>query len=70
MIDQFKVQYHIHPSSDDGHRYKLVMDIWDENGNFYRTIPIGEYATFDRALEIQDFLFRAAYKKGEAWPWE
>lgn len=69
-MDKFKVEYNIHPASDDGHRYRLKMDIWDENNNFYESILIREYSNFDRAVAVQEMLFRASYTLGDAFPWE
>ncbi len=68
MTDQFRVEYGINPSSDNG-KHIIMMQIWDENGNYYRSIIIGEYATFDRALEVMNFMVDAKYERGETWPW-
>jgi len=69
MADRFRVEYNLHPYSDNGHRYRLKMDIWDNNGNFYNSVEIGQYSTFERGKEVQELLVGASYSAGYAIPW-
>lgn len=70
MSDQFRVEFDVLPVLDSDTRYRIRMSIWDENGNYYCSIPIREYGTFDRALEVQMFLVNAKYELGEATQWK